>query len=485
MRYLKLFIITSLIGLSLSLSAKDYSASVFGILSNGTTLNTRSIQRAIDKISEEGGGTLIFSVGRYLTGSVHLKSGVIVELREGAILVGSTNPHDYDSYDGNMALVMAKGAENIAIVGRGVIEGQGRELADNFLAQVANGTIENRLDGGRVSNRPHLIYFRECSNVRIMGITLKDPASWTQNYDRCRNLLVERITVNSRAYWNNDGLNIVDCDGVVLRGNYINASDDGIVLKSHTSEAMVKNVLIRDNVITSSASAIKFGTAGRGGFRDIKVLNNRVYDTFRSAIAIESVDGGWTGNIEVDSLYATNVGNAIFLRVGERVEGKRSHMENVSIRNVTCEVAAGKADLGVEFEGPTNEDYPRNVSPCAIVGLPDSRIVNVTLENVEVRHPGGGDPAFAKVGTDELDKVPELPRGYPEFSKFKELPAWGLYVRHAEGVVLKNVSLSADRPDYRVPVVTDDVTGFKVEGLDCRVEGRPVRRPVFSRNTTK
>ena len=67
--------------------AKDYNASYFGIKSNGTTLNTTSIQAAIDYIHAQGGGRLVFYVGRYLTGSIHLKSNVTIHLNEGAVIV--------------------------------------------------------------------------------------------------------------------------------------------------------------------------------------------------------------------------------------------------------------------------------------------------------------------------------------------------------------------------------------------------------------
>ena len=66
--------------------------------------------------------------------------------------------------------------------------------------------------------------------------------------------------------------------------------------------------------------------------------------------------------------------------------------------------------------------------------MPDALIENVTLKNIEIHYPGGGNPSFAKVGLDELDKVPEMAASYPEFSMFKELPAWGFYIRHAKGV---------------------------------------------------
>src|SRR6185436_4760297 len=76
--------------------AKDYPASLFGIYSDGVTLNTRSIQFAIDYIHQQGGGRLVFDVGRFLSGSIHLKSDVTLHLLEGAVLLGVVNPMDYD-----------------------------------------------------------------------------------------------------------------------------------------------------------------------------------------------------------------------------------------------------------------------------------------------------------------------------------------------------------------------------------------------------
>src|SRR6187431_3778616 len=80
----------------LQTSAKDYPASLFGINSDGVTLNTRSIQFAIDYIQQQGGGRLVFDVGRFLTGSIQLKSNVTIHLLEGAVLLGTLNPFDYD-----------------------------------------------------------------------------------------------------------------------------------------------------------------------------------------------------------------------------------------------------------------------------------------------------------------------------------------------------------------------------------------------------
>ncbi len=133
-----------------------YNASKFGIRSDGVTMNTRSIQFAIDWIAEQGGGTLRFWVGRYLTGSIHLKSNVTIELMEGAVLVGSTNPLDYDRLvaTNDHALIMAEGVENIKLLGiynsGGCIEGQGRELGNNCTDLVHKGLMKDKLSNDRV-----------------------------------------------------------------------------------------------------------------------------------------------------------------------------------------------------------------------------------------------------------------------------------------------------------------------------------------------
>jgi len=443
--------------------AKDYPASLFGINSDGVTLNTRSIQFAIDYIQQQGGGRLVFDVGRFLSGSIHLKSNVTIHLLEGAVLLGTLNPLDYDQ-KGLTAFILCHDQQNIAITGKGVIDGQGRQVARNVVELVHKGLIKDafRNDRPEVPIRPMLIYFRSCKNIFISGVTMRNAAAWVQTYDQCKNLHVDSITVDSRAFWNNDGIDIVDCDSVAITNSYIDSDDDGVCLKSHDSTKICQNILVRNCAIRSSANAIKFGTASFGGFKNVKLVNIKVFDTYRSAIALEAVDGGFIENVEADSFQVLNTGHAVFLRIGERRTGKKGRLENIRIKNFTVEIAATKPDAGYEYEGPI-EDMPRNISPpIVIAGLMDAVISNVSFTNIEIKHPGGGNPQFAKVSLNELDKVPEMAASYPEFSKFLELPAWGVYIRHASDIKFNNIKLSCGKKDYRTAIVLDDVhsSGF-------------------------
>jgi len=445
--------------------AKDYKASFFHIKSDGSTLNTRSIQFAIDYINKNGGGRLVFYVGRYLTGSIHLKSNVTIQLEEGAVLLGSTNPFDYDRL-GNTALIHARDVENVGITGKGMIDGQGRALANNSIAYANDGLIEDILkyDRTRESIRPMVIYFVNCVNVTIKDLILQNSACWLQTYERCKNMVIDGITVNNVAFWNSDGIDVVDCDNVVITNNNIDAADDGICLKSHNEKFYCNNILIENNVVRTSANGIKLGTAGKGGFRNIKIINNTVYNTYRSAIALQSVDGGFLEDIVVDGLKSTNTGNVIFLRLGERIAGKKSTMKRISIKNVVADVPFVKADAGYDYEGPI-EDMPRNISPIIIAGLPGQYIDDVTFTNFQVSYPGAGNKFLAYVALDKLDTITENPDGYPEFSMFKEVPAWGIYVRHAKNINFSNIHLKAEKKDYRLPIVMDDVQGAELKKI--------------------
>ena len=168
----KIFIIASLLLVTMAGMAQDkqplYKSSFFGIRSDGTTDNTTSIQKAIDFISEKGGGTLEFSVGRYLTGAVQLKSGVDISLREGAIIVGSTNIY---SYSGHKGIFWGEGISDVHIYGKGVFEGRGPELLRNIREQVKMRHIPED------TVVPTLLYLKDCKDVTLKDFILRYPAT--------------------------------------------------------------------------------------------------------------------------------------------------------------------------------------------------------------------------------------------------------------------------------------------------------------------
>ena len=486
----KLFLLALILIPTIQLSAKDYNISDFGAKADGITINTSTIQKAIDYINENGGGSLIFGPGNYVTGSIYLKSNVTLHLERGATILGSTNPFDYvkDKKIGWMSLIFAVNQENIGITGKGTINGRGFITANNMVSYIHRGIFTDplKLDRPNETNRPQNIYFRECKNVTITDITLRDPASWNQTYDQCKKLYVDNIYVDSKSYWNNDGIDVVDCDGVVIKNSFFDAADDVLCFKSHDPNQLCQNVVVDNCVGRSSANGLKFGTVSRGGFRNFKVTNLTIYDTFRSAITFAAVDGGEIENIVVDGVRSINTGNVIYLRIGDRwSKGKKPFMKNILISNVYAEVPFGKPDAGYNYEGPV-EDLPRNISPASIIGLPDYKIQNVKLKNIEIVYPGAGNPLYAKRGLTpaELDSIPEMRTAYPEFSQFKELPAWGLYIRHAEGIEFENVTFTALKKDYRPGIVIDDVKGATFKGMKFNEPESKDKQQIFQQKSS-
>ena len=120
MKKILIFAVLALVSLQAAAQV-EYKASRFGIKSNGLIDNTTSIQKAVDWIAEQGGGTLVFNVGRYLTGSIQLRSGVNIRLNEGAVIVGAANIY---AYKGQKGIFWGEGLENVTIFGKGVIDGQ-------------------------------------------------------------------------------------------------------------------------------------------------------------------------------------------------------------------------------------------------------------------------------------------------------------------------------------------------------------------------
>jgi Endopolygalacturonase len=453
------------------MAAKDYLAADFGAVADGKTLNTASLQAAIDFASSNGGGRVVLTAGNYVSGSIYLKNDVTLHLEAGATLLGSLNPWDYvkDPYIKWTAFIFGVKQNNIGLTGKGTVDCRGFEVATRGVDYAQRGLIADKLVLARLQeqNRPQNIHFRECTNVTVKDVTLKNPACWNQQYELCNNLLIEGITVDAKAYWNNDGLDVVDCCNVIVRDCFIDSSDDAYCFKSHHRDGLSENILVENCVGRSSANGIKFGTMTAGTFKHFRFKNMTIFDTYRSAITIACVDGGIVEDVEVDGLKSIHTGNPIFIRAGLR--NKHSlvpTLKDLTIKNFYAEVPAGKADAGYNYEGPI-EDLPRNCCASGIQGIPELRIQNVKLENVEIRYPGNANPRYAFRGcTDaDLDAIPELQKSYPEFSNWKELPSWGFYVRHTDGLEMKNVKISVDAPDYRPAIVMDDVTDLVMDGI--------------------
>jgi len=425
----------------------------YGAKPDGKTLCTPSIQKAIDHCAAEGGGTVRLPAGTWLCGTIYMESHVTLSLDSGCTLLGSPDPNDYaherilPRENGEKesfrcwAIVAGKNLENVAIGGRGTIDGGGSA----FL--------------WKGSGRPKGIYLIDCRDVLVENLSMRNAGSWMQHYRLCRGLVVRGITVFNHATYNNDGLNVDSCRDVRISNCLVDSDDDAVVLKS-LSNRPCRNVAITNCVIRSHCNAIKMGTESGGGFQNIAVSNctiqsprdsEAIYGRQRglAGIALEIVDGGKLDRVAVSNIVIEGVSVAIFMRLGNRArqyeEGDEQPgvgtFQNVVVSNV---VAVDTSQIG-----------------CSITGLPGHKIENVSLSNINLGFEGGGTKE------DAFKDVPEKPESYPESTMFGVLPAYGFYCRHVKNLRLDNVRLETDQPDARHALVCDDVEDLAIDGLDA------------------
>lgn len=440
---------------------KTYRCTQLGITSGSTKVQTQQFQSAIDRIHREGGGVLIVPSGSYISGSITLRDNIELRLERGAQLLSSTNPFDLNM----RGFILSDYAKNVRITGEGTIDGRGLEvsLALDSLHHTGKMIDKNYYtERNRPNTRPKLLDLAGVQGLHIEGVTLRSSATWGLVMTLCKNVTIRNVNVDNRAYWNNDGIDIVDCSSVLIEGCKVNSVDDGIVIKSaqtRAANAGNTDIIVRNCDICSGTNAFKLGTESFNSFRNITVRDITVHDTPLSAIAIETVDGAIIDGVNIDGVTATNTGNPIFIRLGNR-KGKAGELRNITIRNVKCQVPFTRPDAQFAIRNP-EPNVIHNPYPSVIAGIPSAHIKNVTLENIDITYPGGASKAMGYIPDFRQKHIPEKESNYPEHNMFGELPAWGFYLRHVDGIKFSNVNIRTSQPDFRHATVLDDVKGLK------------------------
>ena len=213
------------------------SIAAAGAVGDGVTLNTPAIQKAIDQLATNGGGTLVIPKGEFLTGAIFLKPGVNLHLDPGAVLKGSTNIENYPAMQTRIeghaqvwrpALVNAKSADHLRITGEGTIQGGGKPFWDTFWERRA----ANKLTQNVEVERPRNLFIQDSKDVQISGISLRDSGFWNLHLYRCQNVVVEKLDIRAPTHSpSTDGIDVDSCQDVTIHGCYISVDDDNISLK--------------------------------------------------------------------------------------------------------------------------------------------------------------------------------------------------------------------------------------------------------------
>lgn len=443
--------------------AKEFNIKKYGAVGDGKTLNTHAIQKAIDACTAAGGGRVIVPAGTFLTGGFDLKSNVNLHLEQGAVILGSPYMKDYRMkslrvgarYSDYLryALVFAQGQKNITVSGKGTLNGNGQ----------LGGELGEFDEKGGAHVRPCLLWFDECDTILVRDITYVNSGMWTETYSKCRNVHVDHITVKDNYFFNADGCNMLDVDGFIIENCDINAQDDAICLKGYTKEGC-RNGIIRNNKVRSICNGIKMGTDSSGGFRDIIIEDNEVWQTGISGLALEITDGGIMDNVVVRNLKMNVVATPIFIMLGNRnrkVAGDLTvpigQIKNVSISGI--EAIVDKYETYHELERKHFNFVPYASS---ITGFPGYYVENVSIEDVKIEIRGGFPEGTAE---DALREVPEASTKYPENRMFGKLSAYAFFIRHVRELRLKNVNVTMRQKDGRPAFMLDDTHNSTFEDM--------------------
>lgn len=289
----------------------EYSITDFGA-SVTNERNTEAIQRTIDAASEAGGGKVVIPTGTFLTGALFLKSNITLYLSSGAVLKFSDDQKDYpvvvSRWEGVQQQVYAsclyaEHAENIAVTGFGVIDGNGKRWWHVF---------RNERSALKFP-RPKLISFHGCSRITIKDVRLIDSPSWTVNPILCENVTVDNVSIlNPADSPNTDGIDPESCKNVRISNCHIDVGDDCIAIKAGTEETLERvsceNVTISNCTMVHGHGGIVLGSEMSGDIRNVTITNCVFQGTDRG-IRLKSRRGrgGVVEDIRVSNLVMDDV----------------------------------------------------------------------------------------------------------------------------------------------------------------------------------
>lgn len=462
----------------------DYNIFQFGASHDTTVVQTSAINTAIETCYRQGGGRVVVPAGKYKSGTLFLKDNVELHLASGAYLYASNNYEDFPvqpqaayrsqkDVDGWVSLVYAVDAVNVAITGKGTIDGRGRGRKGMA------GAL-----GGNHNRRPRNLLFISCKGVHIEGITIRNSAMWNQHYLDCEDVTINNIHVYNHCNGNNDGIDIDGCRRFILSNSIIDSDDDSIVLKS-TGPASCEDVIISNCIVSSFANAIKCGTESTGGFKNISISDcvvkpsrhtgPRILKSTPSgitALSLEIVDGGVMEGVTIDNVLIEGTECPLYIRLANRArkyleeapQPSVGSMRHIRISNI---IAYGTGNF------------------CSsITGIPDAKIEDVSLHNIHFINRGGleeghflPDPALEGKRHDianrmkwdrywsSYSEVKEDEKGYPQPTVWGNLPSYGLFIRNVKDITVDNAIFKSDRQEPRIPVIAVNVESLTLGGL--------------------
>lgn len=421
----------------MNIEAKIYDMQLLGADTSGKAACTALINESIKKAAKEGGGTIYFPAGTYLTAAIHMESNITLDLESGAVLKFSTNFEEYLPFvkmrwegvfmNSLSPLIYANNVENITITGRGIIDGQGHtwwaesrriidEINKHGNTQETNKLQQMWLDANKGINvspyyentlkrkffRPPFIQFLECKNILIEGITIVNSPFWTINPEGCDDIVIQGVTItnpskNPKGH-NTDGINPSSCSNVRISDCFISVGDDCITIKSGRDEdgrnygRPCENLTITNCIMLAGHGGVVIGSEMSGGVKKV-TISNCVFNGTDAGIRLKASRGrgGVVEEIRVDNIVMNNIQRNAFIfdlfydkdSKEEPVSERTPTFRNVHLSNITGSDIRKVGYITGISEMPISEISFTNINMTATDGFTAKTATNIQFNNVD------------------------------------------------------------------------------------------------------
>ena len=431
--------------------AADYVITSYGAVGDGRTKNTAAFAKAIADCNEKGGGRVVVPAGMWLTGPIELKSNVDLHLEKGAVIMFSADFDDYPlintSFEGFFTYrcispIYAKELENVAITGKGVIDGNGgawrpikkfklperqwdslvkgggtvlegkeemwwptEAAKQGHLTLIPNPELlRNKAECEKYRDflRPAMVNFTNCKKVLLDGVTFQNSPAWNLHPWCCEHVTIRNVNVRNPWFsQNGDGLDVDSCKYVKVYDSVFDVGDDALCVKSGKNEdgrklgKTCQYVEFKNCIVYHGHGGFVIGSEMSGGVKDIQISDCTFIGTdtglrFKSCLG----RGGVVEDIYVDGVNMTEIPKeAIIFTMGYDMDTKEGQQvapeeipefKNITIKNVNCAKAGTPISISGLSAMPVHDIHLENINIASAKDVKTENAENITMENVNI-----------------------------------------------------------------------------------------------------
>lgn len=387
----------------------------FGALGDSLTDNKPAFDSAIEKCKDLGSGRIVVSPGTYLVnGPIHLASNVTLDIQKGAKIVFGSNPEDYlpavlTSWEGTFLynyspFIYAYQADNVAIIGEGVIDGNAKDTFSNWhalqkpdqaLSRKMNHEetpLEERVFGAGHYLRPHLVQFFECKNILIEDVTLANSPFWCVHLLKSENVTARRVKFDAFNK-NNDGFDPEYSKNILIEDIDFNNADDNVAIKAGRDHEGRKTGIISENIIIRNCRfkglhGVVIGSEMSAGVQNVFVENCTFGGYCKRGIYLKSNPdrGGFIRDIYVNNVTFGEVEDCFFITSYYHGEGSghETDIRNIFVDSLRCSKAhhAGLVIQGYPTKQVTDIHFSNIQIDTANTAVSFTHAENIVFNNL-------------------------------------------------------------------------------------------------------